>query len=274
MIRQLILILGLVSLFSCTPNYEEKVKTKYELADSLFHIKRFNDAKLVIDTIVEFYPDYVEYVTRGKDLLRSIRVQEQEENLVYLDSMLTIKEGELALLMKNFRESEEYGAKTLLIHKRQRPENSFNRSYISAHLNTEGEFFISSRYVGEEHIYHKQIKVYDKESKILSEEIEKDDFQNRHFDDGEFKWEVVQYKDGKDNGVVDFIASNVDKPLKVEFIGKKHHYILMEKFDKEAIRDAYEISFVLKEVKYLKDEKSKVSKELKRLKPKKDLITQ
>ena len=120
------------------------------------------------------------------------------------------------------RESEEYGAKTLLIHKRQRPENSFNRSYISAQLNTEGEFFISSRYVGEEHIYHKQIKVYDKESKILSEEIEKDDFQNRHFDDGEFKWEVVQYKDGKDNGVVDFIASNVDKPLKVEFIGKKH----------------------------------------------------
>ncbi len=265
--RLLIVSCLLLLMASCGPTREELAKGKYVEAESLFNAKQFNDAKLIIDSIADLFPDQIEYVTRANTLLRTITIREQEENLVFLDSMLLVKENELEPLMKNFRESDEYGHDKILIHRRQKPENSYDRVYLRAHLDTKGEFYISSRYTGLEWIHHNQIKVYNSGNKVLSEIVPEDGFQNRHFEDGENKWEVVNYKDGKDNGVIDFIASNWDQSLKVQFIGKKHYYILMEKFDKEAIRDGYEISFVLKDIARIKEEKEKVEKELVRLKP-------
>ena len=93
-------------------------------------------------------------------------------NLTYVDSMLLIKQEELKVLMVNFEETPDYGTKVILIHKRQKPENSYNRNYLRAHLDLEGNFFISSRYVGESHINHKQIKVTCDSNEAVSDEIE------------------------------------------------------------------------------------------------------
>jgi len=265
--KQILPILFIISaiLIACGPNSEKLAKDKFEKAQELFANKQFNDAKLLIDTINEYFSDQIEFTTRANDLLRKITIDEQKNNLAFLDSLLSAKEKELEPLLKNFRESSDYGSKKILIHKRQKPENSYNRIYLRAHLDWDGEFYISSHYTGISHIHHNQIKVYFSGNHALSEKVEQDGFQNRQFEDGENVWEIVNYKDGKDNGVIDFIASNWDQSLKVQFIGKKYYYIVMEKFDKEAIRDGYEISFVLKEVKRIKDERKKVKKELSRL---------
>lgn len=263
-VRFLALLL-FISLVACGPNKEQLAKDKLNKAEQLFAEKKFNDAKLEVDSIVEFYPNQIEYVTRGNDLLRNITIEEQKQNLVFLDSILNVKKAELEPLMKNFIISSDYGAKKILIHKRQKPENSYARTYLRAHLDLEGNFFISSRYTGTARIFHNQIKVYFSGNSALSEEIPEDGLKSRHFEDGENQWEVVNYKDGSDNGVIDFIASNSNQSLKVQFIGKKYQYILMEKFDKEAIRDGYEISFVLKELKKVEGEIGKVKNELKRL---------
>ncbi len=263
---QITIALILLAIFTaCGPKREDLARSKFEKAHELFKNQQFNDAKLTIDTINEYFSDQIEYTTRAKDLLRTITINEQKNNLRFLDSLLAIKEGELKPLLKNFNESAEYGPRKVLIHKRQKPENSYNRVYLRAHLNLEGDFYISSHYTGPSHINHNQIKVYFSKNHALSEKVEQDGFQNRQFEDGENVWEVVNYKDGKDNGVIDFIASNWNKSLKVQFIGKKYYYIVMEQFDKEAIRDGYEISFVLKEIKRIKEEKEKVQKELTKL---------
>lgn len=269
--QQIIIVIILISVLSaCGPKREDLARLKFEKATELFLNKQFNDAKLVIDTINEQFADQIEYATRAKDLLRTITIDEQKNNLHFLDSLLTAKEHELEPLLKNFRESNKYGHKKILIHKRQKPENSYNRIYLRAHLNWDGEFYISSRYTSTSHINHNQIKVYFSGNHALSEKVKYDGFQNRHFGDGENIWEVVNYKNGKDNGVIDFIASNWDKSLKVQYIGKKYYYIVMEKFDKEAIRDGYEISFVLKEIKRIKEEREKVTKTLTKLNAKID----
>lgn len=265
--KTLPIIILLTTLFvtACGPNKQELAKERFNRAEQLFNQKKFNDAKLEIDSIEDLYPNQIEYVTRGNDLLRKITIEEQRQNLVFLDSMLQVKQAELKPLMKNFTESSDYGTKKILIHKRQKPENSYGRTYLRAHLDLEGDFYISSRYTGTERIYHDQIKVYFSGNSVLSEEIAEDGFNNRHFEDGENQWEVVNYKNGTDNGVIDFIANNADKSLKVQFCGKKYFYIVMEKFDKEAIRDGYEISFVLKEIKRIEEEIDKVKAELGRL---------
>ncbi|MBS2213003.1 hypothetical protein KEM09_16415 [Carboxylicivirga mesophila] len=250
---------------SCGPNKQELAKAKYNRAEQLFADKNFNDAKLEIDSIAELYPGQIEYITRGNDLLRKITIEEQKQNKVFLDSMLQTKQAELEPLMKNFIESSDYGAKKILIHKRQKPENSYGRTYLRAHLDLDGNFYISSRYTGTDRIYHDQIKVYFSGNEAQSEVVPEDGFNNRHFEDGENQWEVINFKDGKDNGVIDFIAQNANQSIKVQFRGKKYYYIVMEKFDKEAIRDGYEISFVLKEIKRIEEELNKVKAELNRL---------
>jgi hypothetical protein len=239
----------------------------FERAKGLYQNKQFNDSKLLLDSIIESFPDQIEFLTRSEDLLRTITIREQEENLLFLDSLLKVKTIELEPLMKNFRVSNETGYKEILIHKRQKPENSYHRVFLRVHLDRDGNFYISSRYTGEHWIHHRQIKVYYSGNSATSQIIEEDGFENRSFEDGGTKWEIVNYKDGKDNGVIDFIAANYDKSLKVQFIGKKYYYIVMEKFDKEAIRDANEISVVLKDLKRIKQELKNVKQQLATLKP-------
>ncbi len=264
--RFLFLVSISILAIACEPTPEEVAKEKFTRAQELYQQKNFNDAKVVLDSIIEGFPKEIEFVTRAEDIIRKIKISEQERNLSFYDSLLLKKEEELKVYMKNFRVSNDYGEKEILIHKRQKPQNSYNRTYLRAHLDMEGNFYISSRYSGDHYIHHNQIKVYNKGQSVKSEVIPEDGFDNRKFEDGGSFWEVVNYKDGKDNGIIDFIAQNVDKPLKVQFIGKKYHYILMEKFDKEAISDGYEISFVLKDITKLKTEIKNIKAELKRLK--------
>lgn len=262
---RLLILLWIFMLLGCGPSREQQASERLQEAIALRDSGQFNLAKLKLDTLIENFSDLPEQSVRAGEVLRNIQIMEQERNLTYLDSMLALKREELTPLMKNFIKSEEYGPQTVLIHKRQKPENSYNRTFLRAHLNEEGEFYISSRYYGTHWIYHNQIKVYNQGESVLSEEVPEDGFNNRRFEDDDSKWEIVNYKEGKDNGIVDFIATNWNKSLKVQFIGKKYHYIVMEQFDKAAIRDAYEISFVLKEIDGLEKEKQNVKATLGRL---------
>lgn len=258
-------VLGLLVLFSCGPNATEQAAEKYTNANTLFEKGDYNDAKIVIDSILEYYSSEIEFVVKAENLLRSIKINEQKRNLSFLDSALQEQQVVLDKLMKNFIVSKEYGAKEILIHKRQQPKNSYNRTYLRAHLDLKGNFYISSRFSGDHPLHHNQIKVYNQGKSVLSAKVPIDDFNNVSFEDDGTYWEMVSYKDGKDNGIVDFIAQNQDKSIKAQYIGKKHTYIVLEKFDKEAISDGYEISFVLKEIASIKTQIKNVNTELNRL---------
>ncbi|MDR2928806.1 MAG: hypothetical protein LBV41_11510 [Cytophagaceae bacterium] len=265
---QLLYFLSVTLFWSCGGEIsrEELAKNRLMEIEKMADAGNYNLAKLKLDTLIQSFGDQTEYVLSAKNMLKQLNVIEQERNLAYLDSMLKAQEALLAPMMNNFTVSDEYGSDKILIHKRQKPENSFNRTYIRAFLNQAGKFYISSRYHGNKWIYHQQIKVYNKEEFVLSEVVEEDGFNNRRFDDQDLKWEVVNYKDGKDNGIVDYIATHWKELLKVQFIGKGNAYIVMEQFDKEAVRDGYEISFVLKEIQRIKEEQRKVQKTLENMK--------
>lgn len=244
--------------------------TREELANErLLEIKtladagNYNLAKLKLDTLILQFKDQKEQINTAKGILKQLEIMEQERNLVFLDSMLVVQEALLETMLQNFILTSEYGAEKILIHKRQQPENSYNRTFIRAYLYESGKFFISSRYHGEKWINHQQIKVYNNEKSVLSEIVPEGSPDISHFEDQGLKWETVNYRDGKDNGIIDFIATYWKEPLKVQFMGKGNAYIVLEQFDKEAIRDGYEISFVLKEIQRIKLEKRKIQNILK-----------
>ena len=246
-------------------NREELAAERLKEIITLSQSGNYITAKLKLDTLILLFSDQKEKVSEAKNILKQLDILEQERNLTFLDSMLLVQETILEPMLNNFIVSEEYGAEKILIHKRQKPENSYNRTFIRAYLYQSGKFYISSRYHGDRWIYHQQIKVYNNNQSVLSEIVPEDGHNNRRYEDQGTKWETVNYKDGKDNGIIDYIATYWKDPLKVQFIGKGNEYIIMEQFDKEAIRDAYEISFVLKEIERIKVEKIKAEKALEKL---------
>jgi len=266
MVNKLIYLLPILIIFSCGPSRQEQARQKLTETIRLADSGDYNLAKLKLDSIILNFKDLPQETKSAKELLNKINISEQQRNLEFLDSALTAQENILKPLMKNFILSDDYGTNKVLIHKRQKPENSYNRSYIKANLNTKGDFYISSWYHGTKWINHTQIKVYYKKQSVLSEIIERDGFNNRKIEDGDSKWEIVNYKNGKDNGIIDFIATNWQSPLRVQFRGSGYEYIIMEKYDREAIRDGYEISFILKEISKIKAEKSLAEKNLNKLK--------
>jgi len=268
MVKNYLKILILLLLFvQCnTVSREEQASKRLQEIIEICEAGNYNLAKLKLDTLIQNFGDQREKVDVAKFFLKQVDIMEQERNLQFLDSILMIQEALLEPMMKNFILSDEYGSDKILIHKRQKPENSYNRTFIRAFLYESGKFFISSRYHGDKWINHYQIKVYNNNQSVLSEVVPEDDFNSNRFEDQGLKWEFINYRDGKDNGIIDYIASHWQEPLKVHFIGKGNAYIVLEQFDKEAIRDGYEISFVLKEIQRIKDEKIKVQRTLQKMK--------
>jgi hypothetical protein len=143
-------------------------------------------------------------------------------------------------------EKTEYDRFTQYIHKMQNFDRRWNKSFIQLHLDERGELYISSNYYGEQWLNHVGIRVYDGVFQAKTDTIaignpnnHQSEFMNTH-------WEKVSYKNGKDNGVIQFIADNADRNLKAVFLGKRMYFIVLEAYDKQAIKDALELSNALK----------------------------
>jgi hypothetical protein len=150
-------------------------------------------------------------------------------------------------LEQNFaKEKTEYDRFTQYIPKRQNFERRWNTSYIQVHLNEKGDLYLSSNYYGAEWLNHVAMRVYEGVFQAKTDTVALDDPNNHHSEFMNTHWEKVSYKNGKDNGVIQFIADNTDRNLKAVFLGKRMYYIVLEQYDKQAVRDALALSTALK----------------------------
>lgn len=250
--KQLIpFITALVLLVSCGPSPQELASERLETAKELLQDKKFNEAKLIIDSLERVFPDQYEIIAQGQKLLGKVEIIEQQKSLIYYDSLLLLQERDFQELKKHF--VYKAGNPGQYTHKRQQVSNSYDRSYIQAHVDDQGKFYISSRFHGKKNIHHHSIKVYNEglfaETSIIPKGLD-----NRSFDDGGEVWETVNYRNGTDNGVVSFIVNNSDQRLKVMYKCKNPYYIVMEQYDKDAVRMAYDMGQIILSMKQLKND--------------------
>ena len=253
-----VLFAGLV-LFSCGPSDEEKARSKLNLAQSLL-VKNDTAAALRhLDSIPRLYPKAVYALNAAKNLVNEVQFDLLHRKEAQLDS-LKVK---IEALEKPFRkEKTEFDRYTQYIHNRQTFQRAWDRSYIQVHLDERGEIYLSSNYHGEKWLNHTALRVYDKGDDAKTEEIPIGSPDNHRSDFMEAKWEKVSYRNGKDNGVMEFIANNVDRNLKAVFLGNEYYYIILESYDKQAVRDALLLSAALKQKSTLEAEIATLQKQL------------
>jgi hypothetical protein len=229
--------------FSCGKSYKERAAEKYELAVDLCEKGDSLKALQQLDSIQTFFPEAFKTVETAKALEQKIYSEILFRKQDHFDKL----SGLIVELGQNFsKEKTEYDRFLQYIPKMQNFDRRWNSSYLKVHLNENGDLYLSSNFYGAEWLNHVALRVYDGVFQAKTDTVPLDDPNNHHSDFMNTHWEKVSYKNGKDNGVIQFIADNADRNLKAVFLGKRMYFIVLEQSDKQAVKDALALSASLK----------------------------
>lgn len=89
-------------LASCGNDAEKKASEKLSAARSAFAQGDYNEAKLQIDSIKILYPKAFDARREGIKLMQQVELKEQQQTLVYLDSMMQTKQQELEKIKNKY----------------------------------------------------------------------------------------------------------------------------------------------------------------------------
>ncbi len=246
-------------LVSCGPSEEDKARSNLNRAQALLEKGDTLTALRQLDSIPLLFSKAIYAVNAAGSLSQEILFDLLHRKEAQMDSL----EVRITELEKPFRkEKTEFDRYTQYIHRRQSFERSWKRSFIQVHLDERGEISLSSNYHGEKWLNHNALRVYDRGDDARTEVIPPGDPDNHRSDFMEAKWEKVTYRNGRDNGILEFISQNADRNLKAVFLGNEYHYIILEEYDKQAVVDALNLSGALKQRMKLQAEVQSLKKRL------------
>jgi len=230
-------------LWSCGPSQRELAVQKINTAKNVLATGDTLAALAIIDSVKILFPEAKVQIGVA-DNIRKVTLQQMIDQrklqLIKLDSVIFELE-------KNFvKEKTEFDMYWQYNHKQQTLNRSWDRSFLQVHLDERGVMYLSSNYMGKEWLNHTGIRVYDGQLQAKSERVPVGDALNHRSDFMDYKWERVSYMDGKADSVIHFIANNSNLNLKCVFLGARYYYILLEKFDVEAVVDALKLSEAIK----------------------------
>jgi hypothetical protein len=238
----LVIGLAVLLIYSCQPSEEKKAAIRLNNAKYLLEKGDTTQALLQLDSIA-FYPKAVYSANAAKNLLAEINYSILKRKQVELDSVNAM----ITRLEMSFeKQKTEFDRYVQYIHKKQNLQSGLNRSFIKVHLDERGMIYLSSNYFGKSLLNHYALRVYDGELSAKTDSVPVGSEENRQSDFMEYKWEKVAYMNGRDNGVLQFIADNAGRKLKAVFIGRQQQFIILEEYDKQAVKDAIALSNALK----------------------------
>ena len=240
------------TLLSCE-NVEKKAGEKLQTARAAFERGDFSEAKMQIDSIKILYPKAFETRREGIGLMQQVELKEQEKTLVYLDSLLQQKQGELDALKGKFtlEKDAEYQQIGNYLHPSQVIEKNLHRSYLRFQVNETGQMSMTSIYCGPSNIHHVGVKVVAPDGSFAETPASKDGYETT--DLGE-KIEKADFKMGEDGNVIGFLYLNKDKNIKVNYQGERSYSTTMSPADRQALAGIYELAQILSSITQIKKE--------------------
>jgi hypothetical protein len=258
------LMLALIT--ACKSEIQKQAEQQLGRATEMIQSGKMEDGMSLLDSISTWFPEEYKIVRQALELKKNAATAYHQEFIKQAQAMLDNILPQIESLSKSFVFNEgPPGRPGFYEHKRQTVSQSWNRIYLKVNITEDGDFWISTHYYGTEWLDHTSIKVYDRDLVAFSDTIPLSHPDNRKIEDGKDKWEKIDFRNGSDRGIVALIAQNQSRILKVRFTGKKHYYIVMESFDKEAVKEGFELAQVLKDINELNQKIDQHKKELRLL---------
>lgn len=255
------LIVGLCAtlvLASCGNDAEKKANERLITARTAFEQGDYNEAKLQIDSIKILYPKAFDARREGISLMQQIELKEQQQSLVYLDSILQTKQKEFESIKNKYilEKDAEYQQTGNYFWPTQTVEKNLHRSFLRFQVNEQGVMSMTSIYCGGSNLHHFAVKVIAPDGSFAETPASKDSYETT--DLGE-KIEKADYKMGADGNVMGFLYLNRDKNIKVEYIGDRKYTTTMTPADRQALAGIYELSQLLSSIGQIKKEQEEAN---------------
>lgn len=244
---------SLLALFisSCGPSQRELAVQQINRAKQSIIEGDTLKAIVQLDSVKKTFPKAEVQLVVAKnmteELYRQLMVSKTNE-LAQTDSTISKLES------KFIKQKTEYDQYVQYIPNRQSLDRSWDRSFLQVNLNERGELYLTSNYMGKDWLDHTGIRVYDGPLQAKTEEVPLDNPLNHHSEFIDYKWEKVAYTNGKSDSVIHFITEHPNLNLKCVFLGKRYYYILLEKYDIQAVIDALALSEAIKRRKLISED--------------------
>ena len=236
-------LLGLALLASCGDGGEKEAQKRLQKAEAALQQENFSEAKLQIDSIKVLYPKAFEARKQGIKLMQQVDLKEQSKTLVYLDSMMQVKQAQFDSIKGNFVFEKDTAYQDIghWLYPTQVVEKSLGRSFLRGQINELGEMSLTSIYCAGGSINHTSVKV------SVGDTFAETPMTNDSYTTTDLgrTIEKADYKVGNDGGVVGFIVANQDKNIQLTFIGDKTYRTAMQKNDRKAIVELTELARIL-----------------------------
>lgn len=256
-LNKLIALPLFMTLFSCNSD-EKKAEELFQRAESSFATGDYSLAKLQIDSIRTLYPKAFEVRKAGIKLMQQVDLQEQQKTLVYLDSVMAVKQASLDSIRGNFvlEKDTAYQEVGNYFYPTQTVEKNIGRSFLRGQVNERGEMSITSIYCAGGKLHHRAVKV-SVDDLFAETPISPDCYETTDLGKA---IEKADYKLGSDGGVIAFITANQDKKrIRLEFIGDRNYKTTMQPNDIKAIAELSRLAQVLSSIEAIKKEQNEAN---------------
>ena len=236
-------LLALAVLTGCGDGGEKEAQMRLQKAEAALQQENFSEAKLQIDSIKMLYPKAFEARKQGIKLMQQVDLKEQHKTLVYLDSMMQIKQLQLDSIKGNFVLEKDTAYQEIgnWFYPTQVVEKNTGRTFLRGQVNELGEMSLTSIYCAGGNLNHTSVKVSVGDT-FAETPTTKDSYTTT---DLGRTIEKADYKLGEDGGVVGFIVANQDKNIQLTFIGDKTYKTAMQKNDRKAIAELTDLARIL-----------------------------
>ena len=236
-------LLALTVLSGCGDGGEKEAQKRLQKAEIALQQDNFSEAKLQIDSIKVLYPKAFEARKQGIRLMQQVDLKEQQKTLVYLDSMMQVKQLQLDSIKGNFvlEKDTAYQEVGNWFYPTQIVEKNIGRSFLRAQVNELGEMSLTSIYCAGGKLNHTSVKVSVGDT-FAETPMAKDSYVTT---DLGRTIEKADYKVGEDGGVAGFVVANQDKNIQLQFVGDKTYRTTLQKNDRKAIVELMELSRIL-----------------------------
>lgn len=247
-VTAIIIIGAVLGAASCTSAASKKAESDFQHVNLLLKSNEYTAAMQLLDSMMVWNHNDFGVVGMAMKKRDSIAGDYHRQVIETSQDLLKGLESRIVPLTRDFRFIPgEAGMPGTYEHRRQTVESSWNRTFLKINLNEKGDCWLMSHYYGKSWIDHVSLRVYNQDHFVLSDTISLSDPWNRKVEDMGDKWETIEFHEGTDAGIIAFIADNYQKSIKVRFNGKSFQYIVLESYDKEAIRKGWELAQLLKE---------------------------
>ena len=235
--------MALSLLAGCGDGGEKEAQVRLQKAEAALQQDNFSEAKLQIDSIKMLHPKAFEARKQGIKLMQQVDLKEQQKTLVYLDSMMQVKQLQLDSIKGRFVFEKDTAYQDIgnWFYPTQVVEKNVGRSFLRAQVSELGEMALTSIYCAGGKLNHTSVKVSVGDT-FAETPMTKDSYTTT---DLGRTIEKADYKVGEDGGVAGFIVANADKNIQLTFIGDKTWRTAMQKNDRKAFVELTELARIL-----------------------------